>query len=49
VNNPLTLDQDFTATNVRHPFLIHEVWIDFHPTKDISFQGGKVQEIFIES
>jgi hypothetical protein len=48
-NNPLTLDQDFAATVARHPFLINEAWIDFHPRKGLSFQGGKVQEVFADN
>jgi hypothetical protein len=48
-NNPLTLDQDFTATVVHHPFLINEAWIDIHPAKGLSVQGGKVQEAFADN
>jgi hypothetical protein len=48
-NNPLTLDQDFAATIAHHPFLINEAWIDIHPKKGFSLQGGKVQEVFADN
>lgn len=46
VNNPLTLDQDFTSTVAHSPFFINQAWIDFHPNKNVQFQGGRVAEIF---
>ncbi len=49
VNNPLTLDQDFSATTARHPFMVNEAWVDFHPRKNIFFQGGRVQEVFADN
>lgn len=49
VNNPLTLDQDFSSTTVRHPFFLNEAWIDYHPTKSVQLQGGRVQEIFADN
>jgi len=49
VNTPLTLDQDFSATTVRHPFLVNEAWVDFHPRKNLVFQGGRVQEVFADN
>ncbi len=48
-NNPLTLDQDFSATVARHPFMINEAWVDFHPVKGMTFQGGRVQEVFADN
>lgn len=48
-NNPLTLDQEFGATVARHAFFINEAWIDFHPTKWFSAQGGRVQEAFADN
>jgi hypothetical protein len=48
-NNPLTLDQDFAATISRHPFLLNEAWIDIHPGKGLTLQGGRVQEIFADN
>jgi len=49
VNNPLTMDQDFTATVARHPFFISEAWIDYHPNKSVQLQGGRVQEVFADN
>jgi len=48
-NNPLTLDQDFSATVARHPFMVNEAWVDFHPRKGIVLQGGRVQEVFADN
>jgi hypothetical protein len=48
-NNPLTMDQDFGETTTRHPFLISEAWIDFHPNKATQLQAGRVQEIFADN
>jgi hypothetical protein len=48
-NNPLTMDQDFGETTTRHPFLISEAWVDFHPNKTVQLQGGRVQEIFADN
>ena len=49
MNNPLTLDQDFSATVARHPFMVNEAWVDFHPRKNMVFQGGRVQEVFADN
>jgi len=49
INNGLTMDQDFTATIVRHPFFISEAWIDYHPNKSFSIQGGRVQGVFADN
>lgn len=49
INNPLTMDQDFGETTTRHPLFISEAWVDFHPNKAISLQGGRVQEVFADN
>jgi hypothetical protein len=49
INNPLTLDQDFSATTARHPLFISEAWIDYHPTKEVQLQGGRVLEVFADN
>jgi uncharacterized coiled-coil protein SlyX len=49
INNPLTLDQDFTSTTARHPFFLNEAWVDYHPNKSIQLQAGRVQEIFADN
>jgi hypothetical protein len=48
-NNPLTMDQDFGETTIRHPFFISEAWVDFHPNKGVQLQGGRVQEVFADN
>jgi len=49
VNNPLTLDQDFAGVAARQPILINEAWIDFHPRKWFTIQGGRLQEVFADN
>ncbi|MFN2532653.1 MAG: putative porin [Pyrinomonadaceae bacterium] len=49
INNPLTADQDFGATTARHPLFINEAWIDYHPSKAIQLQAGRLQEIFADN
>jgi hypothetical protein len=49
VNNPNTLDQDFSAIATRHPIMISEAWVDFHPNSSFNIQGGKVQEVFADN
>jgi hypothetical protein len=49
INNPLTLDQDFTSSVAHHPLFINEAWIDYHPNKSFQLQGGRVQEVFADN
>jgi hypothetical protein len=49
LNNPLTLDQDFAGVTARHPIAINEAWVSFHPRDWVSFQGGKVPEVFADN
>ncbi|HEX6717009.1 MAG TPA: putative porin [Pyrinomonadaceae bacterium] len=49
VNNPLTVDQDFSAITARHPLFINEAWIDYHPTKAVQLQAGRLQEVFADN
>jgi uncharacterized coiled-coil protein SlyX len=46
VNNPLTLDQDFTSMTARHPFFLSEAWVDYKPVKSVQLQAGRVKEVF---
>ncbi len=48
-NNHLSNNQDFTGVAVRHPFFINEAWVDYHPTKALSIQGGRLQEVFADN
>jgi hypothetical protein len=49
LNNPQTLDQDFGSVNSRHPMAISEAWIDYHPTKAVQLQAGRVLEVFADN
>jgi hypothetical protein len=49
INNAVTLDQDFSSITARHPLFISEAWIDYHPTKAIQLQAGRVQEVFADN
>ena len=51
VNDPLSTEQDFSATVARQPFFINEAWIDYHPNKSVQLQagGGRLQEIFADN
>jgi hypothetical protein len=46
LNNPTSLNQDFTSLTVRAPIAISEAWIDYKPTKSLQFQVGRVENIF---
>jgi Putative porin len=48
-NNPVTADQDFTAVTVRAPISINEAWIEYRPSKAVTLQGGRVQEVFADN
>lgn len=49
INNGLTQDQDFTATVAHQPLFISEAYMDFHPTRNIQLQGGRVPEVFADN
>ncbi len=49
LTDPLSADQDFAQTGVKHPFFISEAWIDYHPNKAFKIQAGRVQEIFADN
>jgi hypothetical protein len=49
INNPLTNDQDFGETTTRHPFFVNEAWIDYHPSKALQLQAGRVQEVLADT
>ncbi|MFY9621971.1 MAG: putative porin [Pyrinomonadaceae bacterium] len=49
ITDPLSADQDFAQTGVKHPFFISEAWIDYHPNKQFKIQAGRVQEIFADN
>src|SRR5205085_5331007 len=49
VNNPLTIDQDFSAITARHPFFLNEAWIEYRPKKSVQLQAGRLQEAFADN
>jgi putative porin len=49
VNNGITFDQDFAGGVTRHPFFISEAWADYHPSSNVSFRGGRVEEIYADN
>lgn len=49
LNNQLSTNQDFTSLTVRHPFTISEAWIEYRPTKSLTLQGGRVQDVFADN
>src|SRR5689334_1878089 len=42
LNNPLTMDTDFTGNNTRGLIMLNEVWGDFHPNHSLDLRGGKM-------
>ncbi len=49
VNNGITFDQDFAAGVSRHPFLISEGYVEYHPKPAISIRAGKVEEVYADN
>ena len=45
-DNPLTDDTDMAGGVVRGPIFLTEAWANYHPTSSLSFQGGKMLEVF---
>jgi len=45
-DNPLTDDTDMGGGVVRGPIFLTEAWANYHPSSSLSFQGGKMPEIF---
>jgi len=49
VNNGITFDQDFAGGVTRHPLFISEAWMDYHPNPNVSFRGGRLEEIYADN
>lgn len=49
LNNQFSTNQDFASVTVRHPFAISEAWMEYRPTKSITLQGGRLQEVFADN
>ncbi len=48
-NSPLSFDSDFNGSVARGPIFLSEVWGDYHPTKNLSFRGGRMSEVFADN
>ncbi len=49
VNNGITFDQDFAGGVSKHPFFISEAYVDFHPNRNVSIRGGKLENIYADN
>jgi hypothetical protein len=49
LNNHLTTNADFTSMSLRNPIAVSEAFVDFHPSKDVSLRGGKMEEVFADN
>ena len=49
LNNPLTMDTDFTGVDTRAAISLSEAWVDFTPTKSLAFRAGRTTEIFADN
>jgi hypothetical protein len=49
LNNPLTMDTDFTGVDMRAPISLSEAWVDFAPTKNLTFRAGRGPELFADN
>jgi hypothetical protein len=45
-DNPLTDDTDMGGGVVRGPIFLTEAYANYHPSSSLSFQGGKMPEVF---
>jgi hypothetical protein len=49
LNNPTSMNQDFTSITARAPIAISEAWVDYRPTKSIQLQAGRVENVFADN
>jgi hypothetical protein len=49
INNPTSMNQDFTSLTTRAPIAVNEAWIDYRPTKSLQLQAGRVENIFADN
>ena len=42
-------DQDFGGIGIKQPFMLNEVWIDYHPTKNVQLMAGRLPSIFADN
>ncbi len=46
LNNPLTMDTDFTGVYIRDPISLSEAWVDVAPSKNLTFRAGRTSELY---
>lgn len=42
-------DQDFGGIGIKQPFMLSEVWIDYHPTKNVQLMAGRLPLVFADN
>jgi hypothetical protein len=42
-------DQDFGGIGIKQPFMLSEVWIDYHPTKNVQLMAGRLPPVFADN
>jgi len=48
-NNAITNDTDMAGTISKPPILVSEAWADFHPSKNFSVRGGRMEEVWADN
>lgn len=48
-NNPSTFDSDFAGSNTRNFFWLTEYYGDYHPSKNLGFRAGRMEEVFADN
>jgi Putative porin len=49
VNNGIAFFQDMAGGVTHQPFFISEAYADFHPTPNVSFRAGRMEEVFADN
>ena len=44
-----TNDQDMAGTIAKNPFSLAEAYVDYHPNKQFSIRGGRMEEVFADT
>ena len=48
-NNAITNDTDMAGTVAKPPFSVAEAWADYHPSKNFSLRGGRMEEVWADN
>lgn len=49
LNNPTSMNQDFTSLTARAPISISEAWVEYRPIKSVQLQAGRVENVFADN